>query len=82
MAKKSFEAALARLEQIAEELASGEQNLESSLKKFDEGIQLVTFCHEQLNEARSKIEILLEKNGKLETTPFEGVDGEHKELSD
>jgi exodeoxyribonuclease VII small subunit len=80
MAKKSFETALARLEQITEELAGGEQSLESSLKKFDEGIQLAEFCHEQLSEARAKIELLLEKNGKLEATPFEGPESGHKEL--
>ena len=43
MAKKTFEAALARLEQITEELADGELSLESSLKKFDEGIQTGQF---------------------------------------
>jgi exodeoxyribonuclease VII small subunit len=80
MAKKSFEAALARLEQITEELASGEESLESSLKKFDEGIKLAGFCNEQLQEARAKIEILLEKDGKLEASPFDGPDNGHKEL--
>jgi exodeoxyribonuclease VII small subunit len=80
MAKKSFETALARLEQITEELAGGEQSLESSLKKFDEGIQLAGFCHEQLSEARAKIELLLEKNGNLEATPFEGPESGYKDL--
>lgn len=77
MAKKSFEAALARLEQITEELTSGDESLESSLKKFDEGIKLAGFCHEQLSEARAKVEILLEKDGKLEATPFEGPESGH-----
>ncbi|MFH0782016.1 MAG: exodeoxyribonuclease VII small subunit [Pseudomonadota bacterium] len=80
MAKKSFESALARLEQITEELAAGEESLENSLKKFDEGIKLAGFCHEQLSEARAKIEILLEKNGELESSPFEGPESGHKEL--
>ena len=77
MAKKSFEAALARLEQLTEELTSGDESLESSLKKFDEGIKLASFCHEQLNEARAKVEILLEKDGKLEASPFEGPESGH-----
>jgi exodeoxyribonuclease VII small subunit len=72
MAKKTFEAALARLEQLTEELADGEQSLESSLKKFDEGIQLAAYCHQQLAEAKAKVELLLEKDGKLESSPFEG----------
>jgi exodeoxyribonuclease VII small subunit len=72
MAKKTFEAALTRLEQLTEELADGDQSLENSLKKFDEGIQLAAFCHEQLTEAKAKIELLQEKDGKLHTSPFEG----------
>lgn len=71
MAKKTFESALARLEKITEELEDGELSLENSLKKFDEGIQLADFCNTKLNEAKSKVEILLEKDGKLEPTPFE-----------
>lgn len=76
MAKKSFEAALARLEQITEELENGDLTLENSLKKFDEGIHLASFCSEQLSEARAKVEMLLEKNGKLQTVPFEGQQSE------
>jgi exodeoxyribonuclease VII small subunit len=74
MAKKSFETALARLEQITAELEEGELSLENSLKKFDEGIKLAGFCAEQLTEARAKVELLLEKDGKLEPVPFEGQD--------
>ena len=80
MAKKSFEAALARLEQITEELAGGDESLESSLKKFDEGMKLAGFCQEQLNEARAKIEILMEKDDKFEAIPFEGPESGHQEL--
>ncbi len=75
MAKKTFETALARLEAITEELEGGEQSLESSLKKFDEGIKLAEFCNAKLTEAKAKVEILLDNNGKLEATPFEKTDG-------
>lgn len=70
MAKKTFEDSLARLEKITEELESGDLSLEGSLKKFDEGIQLASFCNEQLSSARSKVELLVQKDGKVETTPF------------
>lgn len=70
MAKKTFEAALTRLEKITEELEDGELNLESSLKKFDEGVQLVSFCSEQLKNAQAKVEILLKKDGQLEASSF------------
>ncbi len=74
MAKKTFETALVRLEQITEELEDGELSLENSLKKFDEGIKLAEFCNTKLNEAKAKVEILLDKNGKLEKSPFEKTD--------
>jgi exodeoxyribonuclease VII small subunit len=70
MAKKTFESALARLEKITEELEDGELSLEASLKKFDEGIKLTEFCNARLNEARTKVEILLDKSGRLEAEPF------------
>ncbi len=74
MAQTTFEAAMARLEQITEELEDGEVSLEKSLKKFDEGIKLAEYCNAQLAEARAKVEMLLEKDGRLQTVPFEGVE--------
>lgn len=76
MAKKTFETALNRLERITEELEDSELTLESSLKKFDEGIKLAGYCSEQLTEARAKVELLLEKEGKLESIPFDGLQSE------
>jgi len=76
MAKKTFESALTRLEQITEELENGDLSLEASLKKFDEGIKLAEFCNTSLSEARTKVEILLEKNGRLEPQPFDEQDDE------
>ena len=75
MAKKSFEEALARLEEITAELEDGDLSLEKSLKKFDEGIKLAEYCNAQLAEAKAKVEILLERDGRLEATPFAGADG-------
>jgi exodeoxyribonuclease VII small subunit len=82
MAKKTFESALEKLEKITEELEDGELSLENSLKKFDEGIQLASFCTEQHSQAKAKVEMLLEKNGKLEAVPFEEQQSEHQNLPD
>lgn len=82
MAKKTFEVSLARLEEITGELEDGELSLEKSLKKFEEGIQLARFCNEQLAEARAKVELLLEKDGRLEAVPFNENDSEHHDLSE
>jgi exodeoxyribonuclease VII small subunit len=70
MAKKNFETALARLEQIARELEEGNLSLESSLQKFDEGMKLVQFCSQKLDESQKQIDILLNKNGALIPLPF------------
>jgi exodeoxyribonuclease VII small subunit len=71
MAKKTFESALSRLEKITEELEDGDLSLENSLKKFDEGIQLASFCAQQLSQAKARIEILLEKDNNLEAVPYD-----------
>ena len=80
MAKKTFESALARLEEITTELEDGDLSLENSLKKFDEGIQLADYCNARLREAKSKVEILLKKDGKLQTQPFSGGESGNTEL--
>ncbi|PIE58611.1 MAG: exodeoxyribonuclease VII small subunit [Desulfobulbus propionicus] len=76
MAQKNFESALAKLEQITEELEAGDLTLESSLKKFDEGIQLVRFCNSKLEDAKSKVELLLQKDGTATTIPFHEEPGD------
>lgn len=71
MAKKNFEDALSRLEEITKELENGEPSLEDSLKKFDEGVKLADFCNQKLEEAQQKIDLLLNRNGKITSVPFE-----------
>jgi exodeoxyribonuclease VII small subunit len=66
-----FEASLARLEAIVEELESGELDLESSLARFEEGVALSRRCAGQLAEARQRIDVLVEENGEAVERPFE-----------
>ncbi len=82
MAKKTFEAALSRLEEIARELEDGELSLENSLKRFDEGIKLADFCNKKLTEAKTKVEILLKKDGGLSSEPFDEDRGGDKDISE
>lgn len=74
MAKRTFENGLSKLEQITEELETGDLSLEKSLKKFDEGISLVQFCNKTLTDAKAKVELLLVKQGEMEKVPFEELD--------
>jgi exodeoxyribonuclease VII small subunit len=72
MAEKKFEAAMARLEEIVQELEKGDVPLEQSLKLFEEGIKLSRICNKRLEEAERKVEILLkDKNGNITAEPFE-----------
>ncbi len=70
MAKKTFESALGKLEQITTDLEAGELGLDKSLKKFEEGVQLVEFCNKRLEEARSQVELLQKNTGELTAVPF------------
>jgi len=72
MPKQSFESAMKRLEQIVEELESGDLSLENALKKFEEGVQLSKFCTNKLDETEKKVQVLLKtKEGVLAEQPFD-----------
>ena len=74
MAEKKFEEAMARLEEIVQDLEEGQLPLEDSLKFFEEGMKLVKFCSNKLEEAEKKINILVkESGGKHVELPFELV---------
>ena len=71
LTEKTFEEAIARLEQIIDELENGELNLEESLKLFEEGIALARHCNAKLDEAQGKVELLLNvEKGVAVTTQF------------
>jgi exodeoxyribonuclease VII small subunit len=72
MAKERFEDALNKLEKVVSKLEERDIPLEESLKLFEEGIRLSRLCHQKLDEAEKKVEILLKgKEGILEPQPFE-----------
>ncbi len=66
-----FEECLQRLEQIVGELEKGEIPLEKALGLFEEGIQLSNSCRQELEDAEGKVEVLLNRSGKMQAEPFE-----------
>ena len=68
-AKKTInlEKALTDLEDLVEELESGDLSLEKAMKKFEEGIKLTRSCQAALKEAEQKVEILLKSAGGEES---------------
>ena len=76
MAEKKFEDAMERLEEIVENLEGGELSLEDALKVFEEGMKLIKFCSDKLEEAEKKVTMLVQKSGGKHTkVPFE-LEGE------
>jgi exodeoxyribonuclease VII small subunit len=71
MAKKTFEQAMKQLEQIVQDLESGDLPLEKAIKKFEEGIELSKFCAEKLDESEKKVTILTKDTaGSVSEMPF------------
>ena len=64
MAKKTFEMAMKQLEQIVQELETGDMPLEKAIKKFEEGIQISKYCSQKLDESEKRITLLMrDSNG-------------------
>ncbi len=51
----TLDTAMLRLKEIAEELESGEHDLEMSMKLYEEGVRIITFCNKALSGAKQKI---------------------------
>lgn len=74
MAKKenmTFESATTRLEEIVKLLERGNSSLDESLKLYEEGVALVRFCNEALDNAEKRIKILAPgANGEMIENDF------------
>ena len=67
----TFEAALARLEEIVRALDGGDAPLDRSLALFEEGVSLVKLCSDKLDNAEQRVKILVHGgDGKLTTENF------------
>lgn len=67
----NFEENLEQLEKVVQELESGKLNLEDSIKKFEEGMELSKKCNEILENAEKRITVLTNKEDKIEEKDFE-----------
>ncbi len=66
----SFETGLQQLETIVKEMESGDLPLERALELFEKGTQLSESCRKQLEEAETRIELLIRKGDKMHAEPF------------
>ena len=63
--KINFEKALQELEKIVDTMESGDVSLETSLKMYQRGVELLKICHHQINDAQQKVEILDKETLKI-----------------
>lgn len=84
MTKKTFEMAMKQLEQIVQDLETGDMPLEKAIKKFEEGIKISKYCSEKLDESEKRITLLMrDSDGKhASEVPFVTGDGNSEENSD
>ena len=72
MAKKTFETALKKLEEIVMEMESGSLSLEQAVKKYETGISHSKYCMDILDQTEKKITQLTRGNdGSMKKEPFD-----------
>jgi exodeoxyribonuclease VII small subunit len=70
-----YEDALKRLEKLVGELDRSELDLETRLKKFEEGTKLARLLLKKLDQAKKKVELLVKNHaGEAALTPFDDGD--------
>ena len=73
--ENTFEEALQKLELAVEKLDEGSLSLEEAMSTFEDGVRWSRECHQFLEKAEERVEIILKnENGKYETKPFETDD--------
>jgi exodeoxyribonuclease VII small subunit len=65
-----FETCLAELERTVKELESGDLPLERALELYEKGVALAESCRKQLEEAETRVEILMKREGRIQPEPF------------
>jgi exodeoxyribonuclease VII small subunit len=55
---QTFESALERIEQIAARMETGEFPLDQLIQAYEEGLGLIRYCSERLDEAEKRLETI------------------------
>ncbi len=67
---KTFEAGLEELDAIVKQMESGDLPLERALDLFERGMRLSEECRKQLEEAETRVEMLVRRGDKIVPEPF------------
>ena len=68
---KTFEEELTELEEIVKDLEHGHVDLEKSIEKYTEAMNLAKSCGDKLTNATEKVNKILSENGMLEDFEIE-----------
>jgi len=79
----SFEEALVRLQTLVHSLEEGDVGLNEALASYEEGVKLLRHCHQLLESAERRIELLsgIDTEGKPIVTPLDDTALSLKEKS-
>ncbi len=66
----SFESSLDELEKVVKDLDGGDLPLDGSLELFSRGMKLSESCRKQLEDAETRVEMLIRKQGGYQPEPF------------
>ncbi len=77
-----YEEALKRLEKLVAELDRSELDLETRLKKFEEGTKLARILLKKLDHAKKRVELLIKTHvGDVTTIPFDADADDHEDAA-
>ena len=62
----TFEAAMAKLEQIVEKLEEGDVPLEEAITFYKEGMELSKLCHDKLKTVEEQLTQIITEDGRTE----------------
>jgi exodeoxyribonuclease VII small subunit len=80
---KSFEEALAELEQILSDIEAGHVGLEQSLQKYERGSFLIQHCRTVLGKAEQQIELLSKgPDGRIVAEPMEEAEHDDEDADE
>ena len=68
----TFEAAMARLEELVSKIEAGGLTLDETLACYEEAMRLVRFCNTKIDDAEQRIRLLVTaEDGSVTDAPFE-----------
>ena len=67
----SFEEALSELQNIVQNIESGKENLEDTIKQYERGNALKEHCDKKLKEAKLRIDKIVQQGDALSLTKLD-----------